>query len=56
MYELVYCVNQYSVDGYLYSVHCGIDVLDEVIRHAHENGYTVKVSAYYSNKEVKEVK
>lgn len=55
MNELRYIVSQFINDDFVYSIHCGSDALDEVVRRAKENGYSVKVSAFYVDNEKKEV-
>lgn len=46
MDSIRYVVRFFNDDQYLYSVHCGQSVLDDLLAEAKNIGYTVKVVAY----------
>ncbi len=46
-----YVVRFFNDDQYLYSVHCGQSVLDDLIAQAKDSGLNVKVVAYKSDSE-----
>ena len=51
MDTIKYVVRFFLDDKYLYSVHCDIDSLDELLADARENGRNFKVVAYKSSSE-----
>lgn len=51
MDSIRYVVRFFNDDQYLYSVHCGQSVLDDLLAEAKNIGYTVKVVAYKSDSE-----
>lgn len=51
MDSIRYVVRFFSDNQYLYSIHCGHDILDTVIQDAKDSGYSVKVVAYNSDSE-----
>lgn len=57
MNELNYVVRHYSVDGFMYSIHCSSSVLDEVVQRANASDLVdhVKIIAYFLENEDSEV-
>lgn len=51
MDSIKYVVRIFLDDKYLYSVHCDIDTIDELLADAKERGRNVKVVAYKSSSE-----
>ena len=45
-HELKFIVRFFADDTYLYSIHCGKDILDEIVSSAKKDGKSVKIVAY----------
>lgn len=51
MDSIRYVVRFFLDDKYLYSIHCDVNTLDDLLLDAKDSGKTVKIVAYKSNSE-----